>query len=952
MRTIRKNIILAVLSATILVRAFAMQTPVENLHEYTLENGLTVFAAENHNVPLVYIEIAVRTGAISQTPETAGLFHLYEHMIFKGNSLNPTAASVTAALSELGVSSWNGSTGVDRVNYFFTIPSDKLEEGLAFWNAAVRFPLMSPEEFESEKKVVMAEIEGDFSDPSSVYSYGINSRMFPDAPYKTDPRGSFESVSKATLDQMRDIQERFYIPCNSALFIGGDINPQETLELVKKIFGTWSNNENSAPVQTVRQNPAPLSQTEYCVIPYDRLPEDSAYVEIYYRGPDTAFDIEDTYSADYLGTLLSDPSGIFKTQLAGDEELAVPGTDYVYGGYRTVKANGLFSFGATLSRAQENLAGRAVKMSSLIQDKILPQIAADKSLYSKKRVRQIATNLNDDMMRSCETAGALMSNLSFWWSVVESSYYYTYIDNMRQVSQKDVASFIDRYFTDKKPLVAVLVNPVTYEKQKTAFDEASFTLITQENSVWWNESRFARDETKVAHNVSQLSPQDVYRVQDKTSSQKNEHVTVPVESAVLKNGIPVYVRKSDGHMSSVYVAVRGGTESLPEQMSGLESALFSVMAESSAKYDYESRRKISFETGSSVGSMCKMSGSALCVTTLDKYMPRMLGVLADGFINPVFEDKVMQNLLLECRTSVQKSQNNPPSLLFRTLMDIVYKGHPYETTVAVKEDSLASITAQNMKMLHKELMDPSRIFVVATGSVDTKSVVKILDKTLGRLERKESGSQQANPEIKPVIIEETAPVVKVHPSAAGTAYVARVFASPANTSHDFIPAVLASQIHSDIMFNVVREKYGACYSPSSSVIGSKAPVGTEILVNVSDKKNFASYMKEARTLMAQGKVIEDVSPDGTYVFASGAEKLDSYKNSYITSTYASSASSGGMAERMVYNLFQFNDIDYDKIQLEQVRNTTFEEVLDVFDRYWIKGNARWFAVCGDGDISF
>ena len=141
-------------------------------------------------------------------------------MIFKGNSLNPTAASVTAALSELGVSSWNGSTGVDRVNYFFTIPSDKLEEGLAFWNAAVRFPLMSPEEFESEKKVVMAEIEGDFSDPSSVYSYGINSRMFPDAPYKTDPRGSFESVSKATLDQMRDIQERFYIPCNSALFIG------------------------------------------------------------------------------------------------------------------------------------------------------------------------------------------------------------------------------------------------------------------------------------------------------------------------------------------------------------------------------------------------------------------------------------------------------------------------------------------------------------------------------------------------------------------------------------------------------------------------------------------------------------------------------------------------------------------------------------------------------------
>ena len=66
-----------------------------NLTEYKLENGLTVFVAENHSVPLAYIEIAVKAGAVTQTKETAGLFHLYEHMMFKGNSRFPDSASGT-----------------------------------------------------------------------------------------------------------------------------------------------------------------------------------------------------------------------------------------------------------------------------------------------------------------------------------------------------------------------------------------------------------------------------------------------------------------------------------------------------------------------------------------------------------------------------------------------------------------------------------------------------------------------------------------------------------------------------------------------------------------------------------------------------------------------------------------------------------------------------------------
>ena len=115
-----------------------------------LENGLEVFVLENHTVPLVYVEIAVKCGAFTQEEETSGLFHLYEHLMFKGNSKYKSAQEVNKALNDLGTASWNGTTGLECVNYYFTIPKDQLKEGLEFWSSAIRNPLLDKKELERE----------------------------------------------------------------------------------------------------------------------------------------------------------------------------------------------------------------------------------------------------------------------------------------------------------------------------------------------------------------------------------------------------------------------------------------------------------------------------------------------------------------------------------------------------------------------------------------------------------------------------------------------------------------------------------------------------------------------------------------------------------------------------------------------------------------------------------
>src|ERR671913_72689 len=96
-----------------------------------LSNGLEVLVIENPKVPLATIEIAVKNGAYTEGPEFSGLSHLFEHMFFKANNDYPDQEKFIRRTEELGMI-WNGTTGDERVNYYFTFNADSLVQGLKF----------------------------------------------------------------------------------------------------------------------------------------------------------------------------------------------------------------------------------------------------------------------------------------------------------------------------------------------------------------------------------------------------------------------------------------------------------------------------------------------------------------------------------------------------------------------------------------------------------------------------------------------------------------------------------------------------------------------------------------------------------------------------------------------------------------------------------------------------
>src|SRR4051812_13991174 len=179
-----------------------------------LPNGLEVVVIENSKVPLATIEIAVKNGAYTEGPEYSGLSHLFEHMFFKANKDYPNQEAFLKRTQELGAI-WNGTTDVERVNYFFTFDRDSLSAGLKFMNAAIRFPIYREEDMKKERPVVDGEFQRAESDPGFQLWYNVQQHLWGDLITRKNPIGIHEVINTATPEKMMIIKNKFYFPNNS-----------------------------------------------------------------------------------------------------------------------------------------------------------------------------------------------------------------------------------------------------------------------------------------------------------------------------------------------------------------------------------------------------------------------------------------------------------------------------------------------------------------------------------------------------------------------------------------------------------------------------------------------------------------------------------------------------------------------------------------------------------------
>jgi zinc protease len=236
--------------------------PVSDIQSKILANGLEVVVFEDHSVPIVTIELAVRNGSFTEPPELNGLSHLYEHMFFKANRAVANAEDYLQRIGQLGIA-YNGETREEVVEYYFTTTSPNIRAAMNFMRDAARYPLFDEREFERERQVVIGEIDRNESEPGYYLNKEMNELLYYKFPSRKQPLGNRQTVSTATTAMMKLIQGRYYVPNNSALVVTGDVRAADVYNMAQEFFGDWARREKDPFVEfpMVEHPPLPKSST-------------------------------------------------------------------------------------------------------------------------------------------------------------------------------------------------------------------------------------------------------------------------------------------------------------------------------------------------------------------------------------------------------------------------------------------------------------------------------------------------------------------------------------------------------------------------------------------------------------------------------------------------------------------------------------------------------------------
>ena len=427
----------------------ATAKPAADIGSKVLANGLEVIVLEDHSVPIVTVELAVRNGSFTEPPELNGLSHLYEHMFFKANRAVANQEDYLQKIGQLGIA-YNGETREEVVEYYFTTTSPNARAAMNFMRDAVRYPLFDEKEFERERQVVIGEIDRNESEPGYYLNKEMNDRLYFKYPSRKQPLGNRQTVMTATTAMMRLIQGRYYVPNNSALVITGDVQTADVYKMAQEFFGDWPRREKDPFVEFPMVEHPPLPNSSGAII---KQPVTNVLIEIGWQGPSIGKDDAATYAADTFSFIMQQPDSRFQRNLVD--------TGLVNGvaiGYYTQRNVGPINviFQTTPDKAQAALKA------------VYNEIAHfnDKDYYTDEQLESAKGLLEADDLYSREKFDEYAKTLGFWWSSTGIDYFRGYLGNLRRTSRADISRYITTYIQVKPHVGLALISEQGQQQAK------------------------------------------------------------------------------------------------------------------------------------------------------------------------------------------------------------------------------------------------------------------------------------------------------------------------------------------------------------------------------------------------------------------------------------------------------------------------------------------------------
>lgn len=359
-------VLAAALVAALPAQADTFEDLASQVHEFTLENGLTFILFERHDAPVFSFRTYVDAGGVDEVPGVTGIAHMFEHMAFKGTQTigttdyaaeqkalqavdeawmalareqakgfqadeNKVAQLETAfkeaqtkaqeyvvsnefskVLEENGAQGLNAATGTDMTFYLYNLPSNRLELWARLEGDRLTQPVLR--EFYTERDVVIEERRFQESSPSGRLFDALMTTGFIAHPYGTGIIGYASDLEQLTRQDAWDFFETYYVASNMTIAVVGDVYPADLEKLARKYFSKVPAGDDPLPVRTVE----PKHEAE---IRFERVEDAQPMVGLGYHIPGMSH--PKWYAYELLGDILgSGRSSRLYTTLVKEEKIA------------------------------------------------------------------------------------------------------------------------------------------------------------------------------------------------------------------------------------------------------------------------------------------------------------------------------------------------------------------------------------------------------------------------------------------------------------------------------------------------------------------------------------------------------------------------------------------------------------------------------------------------------
>lgn len=392
-------------------------TSVEGITEYRLQNGLRVLLFPDPSKPTITVNITYLVGSKHENYGESGMAHLLEHLLFKGTPKHP---NIYQELTERGGRA-NGTTWLDRTNYFITFPASDANLQWALELEADRMvnSFIAKKDLDSEMTVVRNEFEAGENDPFNVLLERMLSTAYLWHNYGKSTIGARSDIENVPIERLQAFYRTYYQPDNAILLVAGKIDEARTLELIARYFGPIPRPTRTLPTfYTVE----PTQDGERLVTL--RRVGDVQLVGVCYHIPAGAH--PDSAALDILTQILGDtPSGRLYKALVETKKAS-----RVYGFAFQLREPGVVLLGAEVRQEASLEAARDTLLQTVEGFTKTPPTAEEVERARTQLLKQIELNLN-----SPDRVGI---QLSEWAAMGDWRLLFLHRDRLRRVTPEDV----------------------------------------------------------------------------------------------------------------------------------------------------------------------------------------------------------------------------------------------------------------------------------------------------------------------------------------------------------------------------------------------------------------------------------------------------------------------------------------------------------------------------------